>query len=377
MSDLHPDDEALSAQLDRDDPQLHPHLDGCAACASRLAELRRVGAAVGAPVPPPPAWQRDAAIARALDAGWRRESARRAGAWAAGIAAAVLVVLGAAFGLSQLSSDRTGLQATSGAAKAGDNPATAPAPSSAVPSLGDLGALKDSAALRAAIQPSVGQSAFRTAEGAAPSDAAKQSATPTTTPTASPACAGAARALDRANVQPATTATATWQGTPAEVLIYAVEGRPGAARVYVLARRTVACWSSSRTHPDGQLSGTTRRVGSPAMPANVEARVTPATTDDTDWTVQTADTIDRVVTTIRSKTSDPLVGIARWVVFGLLAAIVATLALVLLAVASVRALVVYLPFGDDRVWAAYLIAGGIFALAGLFAFRKARPCDEG
>ena len=111
------------------------------------------------------------------------------------------------------------------------------------------------------------------------------------------------------------------------------------------------------------------------MPTNVEARVPPATTDD-DWTVQTADTIDRVVTTIRSKTSDPLVGIARWVVFGLLASIVATLALVLLAIASVRALIVYLPFGDDRVWAADLIVGGIFALTGLLLFRKARPRDD-
>src|SRR5688572_3780670 len=113
------------------------------------------------------------------------------------------------------------------------------------------------------------------------------------------------------------------------------------------------------------------------MPTNVEARVpaTPATTDD-DWTVQAADTIDRVVTTIRSKTSDPLVGIARWVVFGLLAAVVGTMALVLLAVGAVRALVVYLPVGDNRVWVAQLIVGGIFVLGGLLLFRSARPRDE-
>ena len=114
------------------------------------------------------------------------------------------------------------------------------------------------------------------------------------------------------------------------------------------------------------------------MPTNVEARVPAATaaTDDTDWTVQTADTIDRVVTTIRSKTSEPLVGLARTVVFGLLAALVGTMALVLLAIGAVRALVVYVPFGDNRVWAAQLIVGGIFVLAGLFLFRKARPRDE-
>jgi hypothetical protein len=114
------------------------------------------------------------------------------------------------------------------------------------------------------------------------------------------------------------------------------------------------------------------------MPTNVEARLpaAPNNDDDTDWTVQTADTIDRVVTTIRSKTSDPLVGIARWVVFGLIALIVVTMALVLLAIGSVRALIVYLPFGDHRVWAAYLIVGGIFVLAGLLLFRKSGPRDD-
>jgi hypothetical protein len=116
------------------------------------------------------------------------------------------------------------------------------------------------------------------------------------------------------------------------------------------------------------------------MPTNVEARVpsasATATTDDTDWTVQAADTIDRVVTTIRSKTSEPLVGIARWVVFGLLAAVVGAMMLVLLAIGAVRALIVYLPFGDNRVWAADLIVGGIFVLAGLLLFRKARPRGE-
>jgi hypothetical protein len=118
------------------------------------------------------------------------------------------------------------------------------------------------------------------------------------------------------------------------------------------------------------------------MPTNVEVRVPPATTssstgatDETDWTVQTADTIDRVVTTIRSKTSEPLVGLARWVVFGLLAAVVGTMALVLLAIGSVRVLINYLPFGDNRVWAAHVVVGGIFVLAGLLLFRKARPRD--
>lgn len=238
MSDLHPDDEALSAQLDREEPQLREHIAECATCRSRLAEFARVRAAIGAPLPSPPAWQRDAAVARALDAAKGVSPRGRAGAWAAGIAAALLVVLGGAFALSQLSSDRTKLQATSGAAKAQDRAADVGARVPAVPSLGDLGELKGSAALRAALQPSVAEFALRAVTGQpAPSAAEKQSAdSPPATTTATSVCAGAARALNPANGRPAAVATATWQGTPAEVLVYAVDGRPGAARVYVLAR---------------------------------------------------------------------------------------------------------------------------------------------
>ena len=44
---MHPDDEALSAHLDGEGPQLRAHLDGCAACTARLAGLP------GEPVVPP------------------------------------------------------------------------------------------------------------------------------------------------------------------------------------------------------------------------------------------------------------------------------------------------------------------------------------
>ena len=106
------------------------------------------------------------------------------------------------------------------------------------------------------------------------------------------------------------------------------------------------------------------------MAATVPAR------SDGDWAVQTADTIERVVVTVRSKTADPVVGIARWVVFGLLAAFVGSMALVLLAVVMIRVLDVYLPkdvFGVHHVWLAYFIAGAVFSLIGFALFAKARP----
>jgi hypothetical protein len=248
MSDMHPDDEALSAHLDGDQAAgVRDHVESCEVCTARLAQLRRVRAAVGAPVVPPPARQRDAAIARALAAaGDGAGSRRRVGAWAGGIAAAMLLVLGAAFGLSQLSS-QSGVKTVS----SGDAKATSPAGETAgraaseatpptgaeVADLGDLGPLTDTAALRAVVQPTVAQFSRRlgkaTGEAAPPATQAQDAANARLT--ARP-CVDAARALDPANVRPTAVGTATWRGTPADVLVYAVAGRPGAARVYVLAR---------------------------------------------------------------------------------------------------------------------------------------------
>jgi hypothetical protein len=93
-----------------------------------------------------------------------------------------------------------------------------------------------------------------------------------------------------------------------------------------------------------------------------------------DWAAQTADQIERVVVSIRSKTADPLDRIVRIVVYGILAAVLGTAALVLLSVALVRALDVLLP---GAVWSAHLVVGGIFTLAGLFLWTKRRrPADD-
>ena len=100
-----------------------------------------------------------------------------------------------------------------------------------------------------------------------------------------------------------------------------------------------------------------------------------AAAPDGDWAAQTADTIDRFVGTVRSNTSDRLVSVARLVVFGALAAILGTTALVLVAIAVVRFLDSYLP---GSVWSAYLVLGGFFTLGGLFLWSQAwkRP-DRG
>ena len=88
-----------------------------------------------------------------------------------------------------------------------------------------------------------------------------------------------------------------------------------------------------------------------------------------DWTVSAADTVERVVGTVRDKTTVPITTVARALVFGLLAAALGLAALVLFTVALVRAVDVYT--GDGRVWIAHGSIGGIFTLAGLFLLRKA------
>jgi hypothetical protein len=88
-----------------------------------------------------------------------------------------------------------------------------------------------------------------------------------------------------------------------------------------------------------------------------------------DWTVQAADTVERVVGAVRDRTTVPLTTIARALVFGLLAAVLGTAAVVFLAIGLVRVVDVYT--GDGRVWIAHGSIGGIFTLAGLFLMRKA------
>ena len=104
---------------------------------------------------------------------------------------------------------------------------------------------------------------------------------------------------------------------------------------------------------------------SAAMPGN------PLT--DPNWAPDLADTVERVVTTVRDKTTNNIVLAARGVVFGLLASILGFTALVLLLLAASRGLQALLDiwFPHERsVYLSYLILGGICCLGGLFLMRK-------
>jgi hypothetical protein len=95
-----------------------------------------------------------------------------------------------------------------------------------------------------------------------------------------------------------------------------------------------------------------------------------ATTPSQDWASKTAAQIGAGVDAVRAKTVEPLFRLPRFVGFGLIGATVGLFIAVLLFNIVVRVLTDYL-FGE-RVWITYLILSGIFVLAGVFLWRRAK-----
>jgi Putative Actinobacterial Holin-X, holin superfamily III len=90
----------------------------------------------------------------------------------------------------------------------------------------------------------------------------------------------------------------------------------------------------------------------------------------TDWTTEATDVIERTVGLVRDRTVEPARAITKGVVYGLLAALIAIPAVILLLIGGFRGLVL---LTQDRVWAAWLILGGIFVIAGAFCWTKRNP----
>ncbi len=98
----------------------------------------------------------------------------------------------------------------------------------------------------------------------------------------------------------------------------------------------------------------------------------PAQLADRDWTVEVTDRIESVVETVRDKTTVPAIKVAETVVYGVVAALLATVAFFCLILVLVRLLYVYLPIHpiSRRIWVADAIAGAIFLGIGVFCWRK-------
>jgi predicted RNA polymerase sigma factor len=97
--------------------------------------------------------------------------------------------------------------------------------------------------------------------------------------------------------------------------------------------------------------------------------------DASDWAATTAGRLESLVSAVRSKTTDPVITTARAVVFGLVAGVLATFALLVGTIGVVRLLDVYLPFHplERRVWVVDVAAAAIFLAAGAFLWTKRHP----
>jgi hypothetical protein len=94
---------------------------------------------------------------------------------------------------------------------------------------------------------------------------------------------------------------------------------------------------------------------------------------DPDWAQRTVAVIDRWVSTVRRWTTQPIVTVARGLVFGFLAVFGAVAAIVLIMLGASRALHEALDAVVDRdaaVWIGYLIVSALLALAGMVLMRK-------
>jgi len=115
-------------------------------------------------------------------------------------------------------------------------------------------------------------------------------------------------------------------------------------------------------------------------PADPESQITPpggpersASDRAAGMSVQAADMVDDLVANVHDRFIRPVVLGARAVVFGLLIAVLATTVLVLVSVSLVRLLTIYA--FDGRVWASYLLLGGLFTAAGLILWAKRSSAD--
>jgi hypothetical protein len=99
-------------------------------------------------------------------------------------------------------------------------------------------------------------------------------------------------------------------------------------------------------------------------------RSTPGATTESDWTDQVTDLVVHLVDAVRSRTTGPILKIARVVVYGLVA-LTALIVIAVLTMLLIGRSLALLPFD---LWIAYLGAGVLMVLIGmgLWTLRRAK-----
>ena len=100
---------------------------------------------------------------------------------------------------------------------------------------------------------------------------------------------------------------------------------------------------------------------------------------DPNWASNIADTVERVVGTVRDKTTKPLLLAYRGAIFGVVASVGGLAAVVLLVIALTRGLqaVIEWPLDHtDAVWISYLGVGVVFTAVGAVLMRKRHPVES-
>ena len=110
------------------------------------------------------------------------------------------------------------------------------------------------------------------------------------------------------------------------------------------------------------------------MPDRVELSTSNVRTDD--WPAQATDSIVKVVGTVQQKVTGPVTTIARGIVFGTFALVLGGAAFALVIILAVRVLNNYLPdavFGENHVWAAYMIVGVLLCIIAIVLWTMRQP----
>jgi hypothetical protein len=89
------------------------------------------------------------------------------------------------------------------------------------------------------------------------------------------------------------------------------------------------------------------------------------------WPAKVAGTVEDVVAAVHDRVIRPLLLAARAIVFGLVAATMVVVLIVLFSIAAIRLLDVYA--FNHRVWPAYAVIGGVLVLGGAAAWSRRKP----